>query len=77
MSILTMDMSNYEVERSKTTEYGDEVLDAGWVPALVLAAQWVPVLALQEAHSERLDVPAAMANVDIDAFLRKMYTSQR
>ena len=77
MSILTMDMSSYEVERGKATEYGDEVLDAGWVPALVLAAQWVPMLALQEVHSEHLDVPASMANVDVDAFLCKMYASQR
>lgn len=77
MSVLTMDMSSYEVDRSKTSGYGDEVLSAGWVPALVLDAGRVTTLALHEVHSEHLDVPATMAGMDVNAFLRKMYTSQR
>lgn len=77
MSVLTMDMSSYEIDRSEASGYGDEVLSAGWVPALVLDAGRVTALSLHEVHSEHLDVPATMAGMDIDAFLRKMYASQR
>lgn len=72
MSILTMNMSGYEIQRNeeRETEYGEEVLNAGWVPRLalqeVLALQW------ENQHS----IPADLANVDVHAFLRKMYRNQ-
>lgn len=69
MSTFCMDMSSYEVERSEAmaSDYGDEVLCAGWVPAL----------GLREAHSEHVEMPSTLAKVDVDSFLRKMYACQR
>lgn len=69
MSVLTMDMSGYEVQRSETaiSEYGDEVLSAGWVPAL----------GLREACSEHVELPFVPRIMDVDVFLRKMYRCQR
>lgn len=73
MSILTMNMSGYEIQRNeeREAEYGEEVLNAGWVPRLaqqeVLALQW------ENQHS----IPSDLANVDVYAFLRKMYRNQR
>ena len=69
MSVLTMDMSSYEVERCETAAsgYGDEVLSAGWVPAL----------GLREACSEHVEMPAVPRIMDVDLFLRKMYRCQR
>lgn len=69
MGTFCMDMSSYEVERDEpiTSAYGDEVLYAGWIPAL----------GLHEAHSEHVEMPPALAKVDVDAFLRKMYACQR
>lgn len=73
MSILTMNMSGYEIRRedASTTDYSDEVLNAGWVPSLeqqeVLAQQW----------ENRPSMHANLAKMDINVFLRKMYTNQR
>lgn len=73
MSILTMNMSSYEIQRedASTVDYAEEVLNAGWVPRLaqqeVLAQQW----------ENRSDMPADLANVDVAIFLRKMYADQR
>lgn len=68
MSVLTMDMSSYEVERCETTAsgYGDEVLNAGWVPAL----------GLREVGAEHVEMPSVPRIMDVDAFLRKMYRFQ-
>jgi len=69
MSVLTMDMSSYEVERCETaaSDYGDEVLSAGWIPAL----------GLREACSEHVEMPTVPRIMDVDLFLRKMYRCQR
>jgi hypothetical protein len=69
MGVLTMNMSGYEIERGETVEtaYGEEVLCAGWVPAL----------ALRESQPECATVPPELAAADVDAFLRKMYAWQR
>lgn len=69
MSVLTMDMSSYEVERCETeaSGYGDEVLSAGWVPAL----------GLREACAEHVEMPTVPRIMDVDLFLRKMYRCQR
>ncbi|MFZ3017757.1 MAG: hypothetical protein WA056_04765 [Gallionella sp.] len=68
MSVLTMDMSSFEVERCENTAsgYGDEVLSAGWIPTL----------GLREACSEHVEMPTVPRIMDVDAFLRKMYRFQ-
>jgi hypothetical protein len=69
-----MNMSGYEIEREivAVEEYGDEVMCAGWNPQLELASD-LPVMAVDKhaAFSREL------ANMDIDAFLQKMYKFQR
>ncbi|MDD5299948.1 MAG: hypothetical protein PHD65_05585 [Gallionella sp.] len=73
MSIVTMNMSDYEIKRdgSKMEEYGDEVLCAGWNPSLALQ---------QHTDTERSQTPAMpreLAAIDINIFLKKMYACQR
>jgi hypothetical protein len=69
MGVLTMNMSGYEIERddAEASRYDEEVLCAGWVPTL----------ALREVLPERAMMPAELATVDVEAFLRKMYRCQR
>jgi len=73
MSIVTMDMCEYEIERndSQAEKYGDEVLYAGWNPDL----------ALQERIYDEINQPAAMplklVSVDVESFLKEMYAYQR
>ncbi len=69
MGVLTMNMSGYEIERDEAAEsaYGEDVLCAGWVPAL----------ALRESQQEHVAMPAELGTADVEAFLRKMYAWQR
>ncbi|WP_435626885.1 hypothetical protein [Candidatus Ferrigenium straubiae] len=67
MGTVSMDMSSYEIERDDASGYGEEVLCAGWVPAL----------ALHQPREEHQSMPADLAAIDVEAFLRKMYTCQR
>lgn len=69
---VVMNMSGYEVEHdaAATGEYGDEVMCAGWNPEL---AQ-VGYTGAAEKHAA---FPHEMANVDVEAFLQKMYRCQR
>ncbi len=69
MGTFSMDMSSYEVERDAAiaTDYGDEVLCAGWIPSL----------ACHQPYTKETALPADLARVDVDAFLRKMYRCQR
>jgi len=69
MKTFSMDMNSYEVEHSEAivSDYGDEVLYAGWIPSL----------ACHQPHLEKTLMPAELARMDVDAFLRKMYTYQR
>lgn len=73
MSIV-MNMSGYEIEREAVVaeEYDDEVMCAGWNPQLAL---------LGERSVSRMDkhagFPDALACVNVDAFLQKMYKFQR
>jgi hypothetical protein len=73
MSIVTMNMSQYEVERhdSEASEYGDEVLCAGWNPALGLQ-QYAYATGKQATA-----MPHELASVDVESFLKKMYAYQR
>lgn len=67
MGIVTMNMGSYEIERGVAPEYGEEILQAGWVPAL----------ALREREVAHPPVPRDLLHVDADAFLRAMYRLQR
>lgn len=67
MGTFCMDMSSYEIDREELSGYSDEVLCAGWVPAL----------ALHQPHAEESVLPADLAAVDVNTFLRKMYAFQR
>lgn len=70
MRTMTMDMSSYAVEsdNSETTEYADEVLDAGWNPQLALQ---------QNVPGEHRDMPRDLVLEDVSAFMIRMYASQR
>ena len=84
MSIVTMSMSDYEIERddsmvarvcpadkahSSGTPYGDEVLYAGWNPSLALQ--------LQTETKQAAAMPRELATTDVASFLDKMYAYQR
>ena len=64
MATLTMDMSSYEIDRSDTLTYGDEILSAGWNPALDL----------QQYTESRQVMPADLIAVDSEMFIKKMHT---
>jgi len=65
---ITMDMSSYEIEQDATEfeEYGEEILNTGWNPAVDL------VSGLQEIESP-VDVTTAVV---AEIVLRKMYSYQ-
>jgi hypothetical protein len=71
---IVMNMNGYEIEREvlAADEYGDEVMYAEMIPQLVVVS---------DSHADevgkRADIPAELANVDVDAFLKKMYEYQR
>lgn len=70
----TMNMSGYEIERGvdASEEYGDEVMCAGWNPQLDLVCNCP--LSYMDKHEAFV---CELANVDLDAFLQKMYKFQR
>lgn len=59
-----------EHEALVVEEYDDEVLCAGWNPQLALAGD-SPV-----ARDRHVKLPADLADVDVDTFLKKMYECQ-
>jgi len=69
MGTFSMDTSSCEIERgaAAASDYGDEVLCAGWIPSL----------ACHRPHTDKTALPVDLARVDVDAFLHKMYTCQR
>ena len=73
-----MDTVNNKINKCDTEheapvieEYGDEVMCAGWNPQLALAGEG-PVAQLNR-HG---NLPADLAMMDIDAFLKRMYEYQ-
>ncbi|MEQ1525748.1 MAG: hypothetical protein ABL902_10050 [Gallionella sp.] len=61
-------------EPSMDVGYGDEILDAGWNPAVGLAPQ--------EQHAyisdnQQASMPPDLTTEVVDLFLRKMYSMQR
>ena len=51
----------------KNVTYGDEVMQAGWNPALIhMLPESIPALSSHE-------LPRDMSTVDVDAFLNRVY----
>lgn len=73
MSVLTMDMSSYEVQQNDPVEsdYDDEVLCSGWIPSLALQQSQLPV------YETKTEIPEDLVAMSVDIFLRKMYSYQR
>jgi hypothetical protein len=71
---IVMNMSGYEIEREEIAaeEYGDEVMYAELMPQLVLVS---------DSHAPEVgkhtELPSELADVDVEAFLKKMYEYQR
>ena len=71
---VVMNMSSYEIEDDSTeAEYGEEVMYAGWNPAVTLVCQQ-QMVAQSNRHAS---MPAELATVDVESFLQKMYAFQR
>lgn len=71
---ITMNMNSYEIESaSMEAEYGDEVMCAGWNPAVDLVCQQQLCVSMEK----RLDIPADLTAVIVESFLEKMYAYQR
>jgi hypothetical protein len=70
MSTIIMNMCGRKTEREVLTgsEYGDEVLSAGWNPVVALQH---PAPAAKHAA-----MPAELVSVDVEQFLKKMYAAQ-
>jgi len=73
MATIAMKMNEVGIEHDSlmTKEYGEEVMCAGWNPQLTLASE-SPVAQI----NRHIYLPADLASVDIDAFLKKMYEHQ-
>jgi hypothetical protein len=71
---IVMDMGNYEIERDTLeTEYGEEVMYAGWNPAVALTCLQRPIGHANEQATMPIDIAAA----DVGLFLRRIYACQR
>lgn len=68
-----MNMSGYEIEREEVAveEYGDEVMYAELIPQLVLVND-----SYVDEVGKHTELPSELADVDVDAFLKKMYEYQ-
>jgi hypothetical protein len=69
--VMNIDGCNIEHETPVGEEYGEEVLCAGWNPQLALAAE-SPVAQI----NRHVNLPADLANMDVDTFLKTMYEYQ-
>ena len=63
--MMSMSQSNIEQDDSVAPEYDDEIMSSGWNPVIGLS-QLLP-------EAKYRSFPAELANVDLDAFLKKMY----
>jgi hypothetical protein len=71
---IEMDMSYEKIEEvSIDAEYGDEILSAGWNPAVDLVCREQ----LHAVRNEQVAMPADLTTEIIDMFLRQMYSMQR
>lgn len=71
---VVMSMNSYEIEHdSMEEEYGEEVMYAGWNPAVALVCQQH----LIAPFNRQLIMPSDLATLDAESFLQKMYSFQR
>lgn len=70
MSILTFNMNDYEIVNNDVCadQYDEEVMNANWTPELALQ----PYVTTPEVTV----MPSDLASVDVEAFLKKMYSYQ-
>ena len=79
----TMDMSSYEVEEdAMDIEYGEEILSAGWNPAVDLVCEQLLQIPSNEEMALAAELPTLETAEDVSSavseiFLRKMYSYQR
>ncbi len=74
MGTTATNMNGCSIEHKALTaeEYGEEVMCAGWTPQLSLLAE--NPFARTNKYAA---LPADLASLDVDAFLKKMYEYQR
>ena len=78
----TMDMSSYEIEQdAMEIEYGEEIMSAGWNPAVDLVCEQLLQVPAEEemsmaAELAMLDTPDDVSAAVSEIFLRKMYSYQ-
>lgn len=70
---VVMDMSSYLIEPEPGSEYSEEILCAGWNPALDMACQQASCVAPKRQAAMSVDLAA----MDAEAFLLNIYTCQR
>ena len=82
----TMDMSSYEIEQDAQdvmeNEYGEEILSAGWNPAVDLVCEQLLQIPTDEQMAIAAELPMLDSVADVstavsELFLRKMYSYQR
>lgn len=79
----TMDMSSYEIEQdAMDIEYGEEIMSAGWNPAVALVCEQLLQVPAEEemsiaAELAVLNTPDEVSTAVSEIFLRKMYSYQR
>lgn len=79
----TMDMSSYEIEQdAMEIEYGEEIMSAGWNPAVDLVCEQLLQVPTDEemsmaAELAMLNTPDEVSTAVSEIFLRKMYSYQR
>ena len=74
--LVTMDMCSVKVD----SDYTSEVMCAGWNPEIAIMQGRTAELAVQliQYQSQRAGtMPADVAAMDAEAFLERMYSSQR
>jgi hypothetical protein len=79
----TMDMSSYEIEQdAMEIEYGEEIMSAGWNPAVDLVCEQLLQIPTDEQMALAAELPSLNSAEDVSSavseiFLRKMYSYQR
>lgn len=67
MAAVTMNTSDYAVEYEES--YGEEIVNSGWNPAVMLAMQE----RLPARPDKQAVMPADLAAMDLEQFVRRMY----
>ncbi len=74
--LITMDMSvGMEIKNEREWDYCQEVMRGEWNPVIAAMQEAVDEMASQVIR--RHAIPPAIAEIDVDAFLRKMYAAQQ